>query len=237
MLLVGDQAKVNELEICCYNASDAKSALASGADRVELCAGEPEGGTTPSLGTLRLVADQLAPRIFVMVRPRGLSFVYSQDEVAAMVIDASTVADLGFAGIVVGALTPTGELDIPTLVTVVEAARRRKPDISVTFHRAFDEVVDPLRSARILADVGVDRILSSGQAATAEQGIGLLTELAGAAVPTIMAGGGVRPGNVDQFLAAGITNVHSSAQIAPGAGVSPATVAELAAAVHKGTRP
>lgn len=234
---MGDEQKTNELEICCYNAHDAKLALECGADRVELCAGEPEGGTTPSLGTLTVVADQLGPRIFVMVRPRGRTFVYDSDEVAAMAIDASVIARLGFAGIVVGALTPTGELDIPTLTTVVQAARQENPDINVTFHRAFDEVRDPRGSAQTLAGLGIDRILSSGQAPTAHAGIGLLTELAAGTGPTMMAGGGVRPQNVELFLAAGITDVHSSAQAAPGAGVDPETVAKLVTAVHKGTQP
>lgn len=221
-----------ELEICCYTVAGALTAQRAGADRIELCAGEPEGGTTPSLGALEVARQHVTIPVFPMVRPRGGTFVFDQFELAQMLHDAERIAMLGFPGLVIGALDADGWLATDQLAALIARARAVNPDISITFHRAFDAVSDPLAAFSWLRGEGVDRILTSGQQPTAVDGIALISELAMFDGPAIMPGGGVRPDNVEQFVAAGVTNVHSSASTEPGAGVSADLVEALAQLVH-----
>ena len=146
------------LEICCYSVADAVIAQNSGADRIELCAGRPEGGTTPSVGFLVQAANELKIPVFPMIRPRGGDFVYDDLEFAAMQVDARMVAEQGFGGIVFGILDDDSFVDVPRCAQLLAEVRGINPSIEVTFHRAFDEVTDPRRSYRVLNELGFTRV-------------------------------------------------------------------------------
>ena len=196
------------LEVCCYSMACAREAQRRGADRIELCAAPLEGGLTPSLGVLKSVRREVSIPVHPIVRPRGGDFCYTDDEFAAMLEDVRTVRELGFPGVVIGVLDAEGGVDTGRMVQVMAAAG----PLAVTFHRAFDMCADPLQAFDKLAELGVKRILTSGQQPSAEKGLSLIRELIGQGdAPIIMAGAGVRAGNLAQFLAAGVKEVHSSA--------------------------
>ncbi|EOL8956277.1 copper homeostasis protein CutC [Cronobacter dublinensis] len=198
------------LEICCYSLACAVTAQEAGADRIELCSAVNEGGLTPSAGVLKGVRAQLTLPVHPIVRPRGGDFCYRADEFATMLDDIAFIRELGFAGLVTGVLNEDGEVDIARMRKIMRAA----DGMAVTFHRAFDMCASPLKALEELTDLGVARILTSGQQATAEKGISLITELKRQSrAPIIMAGAGVRLSNLDLFLAQGIDELHSSAGI------------------------
>ncbi|MFW0856375.1 copper homeostasis protein CutC [Cronobacter dublinensis] len=198
------------LEICCYSLACAVTAQEAGADRIELCSAVNEGGLTPSAGVLKGARAQLTLPVHPIVRPRGGDFCYRADEFATMLDDIAFIRELGFAGLVTGVLHEDGEVDIARMRKIMRAA----DGMAVTFHRAFDMCASPLKALEELTDLGVARILTSGQQATAEKGISLITELKRQSrAPIIMAGAGVRLSNLDLFLAHGIDELHSSAGI------------------------
>lgn len=195
------------VEACVDTLESALAAQAGGADRVELCDDLVEGGTTPSAGTIGLCCERLALPVFVMIRPRAGDFHYSGDELEVMRRDIRVAASLGAAGVVVGALTPDGAVDVRCTRALVEAAR----PMSVTFHRAFDACRDPEAALEALITLGVDRVLTSGGAATAEQGVerlGALVRQAAGRI-AILAGGSVNEANAARIVAAsGVREVH-----------------------------
>ncbi|WP_449548527.1 copper homeostasis protein CutC [Lelliottia amnigena] len=196
------------LEICCYSAECAVTAQQYGADRIELCAAPKEGGLTPSYGVLKSVRQTVTIPVHPIIRPRGGDFFYSASEFDAMLEDIALVRDLGFPGLVIGLLDEDGNVDMPRMRQVMTAAK----GMAVTFHRAFDMCKNPLQAFDNLAELGVARILTSGQASSAEKGIKLITELkAHSGVPIIMAGAGVRASNLEIFINAGVEELHSSA--------------------------
>ena len=196
------------LEICCYSTECAVIAQQNGADRIELCAAPLEGGLTPSYGVLRATRQRVTIPIHPIIRPRGGDFCYTDGEFAAMLEDVRQVRSLGYPGVVIGVLNPEGQVDIPRMRQIMVAAG----PLAVTFHRAFDMCANPLQAADALAELGVARILTSGQQPSAEKGISLIRELiARNDTPTIMAGAGVRASNLSLFLEAGVKEVHSSA--------------------------
>lgn len=196
------------LEICCYGVEDALIAAQHGADRIEFCAAPKEGGLTPSFGALQAVREAVTIPVHPIVRPRGGDFCYRDDEFQVLLADIARVRELGFPGVVTGVLNEDGEVDVARMAQIMRAAE----GMAVTFHRAFDMCADPYQAVEILAQSGVARILTSGQQATAEKGVSLITELnALPGVPIIMAGAGVRPDNLELFLRAGVKEVHSSA--------------------------
>ncbi|MBM3072590.1 copper homeostasis protein CutC [Enterobacter sp. RHBSTW-00994] len=196
------------LEICCYSMECAVTAQHYGADRIELCAAPKEGGLTPSYGVLMSVRREVTIPVHPIIRPRGGDFCYTTDEFSAMLDDIRLVRDLGFQGLVIGLLDEEGHVDMPRMRQVMKAAE----GLAVTFHRAFDMCADPLQAFDNLAELGVARILTSGQQASAEKGLQLITELkAHSGVPIVMAGAGVRASNLDKFLNAGVEELHSSA--------------------------
>ena len=196
------------LEVCCYSMACAQEAQRCGADRIELCAAPHEGGLTPSLGVMKTVRETVTIPVHPIIRPRGGDFCYTESEFAAMLDDVATVRELGFPGVVIGVLDADGRVDIARMQKIMAAAG----SLAVTFHRAFDMCADPYQAYRTLADFGVARILTSGQQASAEKGLSLITELIALGdTPTIMAGAGVRAANLAKFLQAGVKEVHSSA--------------------------
>ena len=183
------------------------AAQEGGADRVELCAGIPEGGTTPSYGEIAIAREVLThTRLHVIIRPRGGDFLYSDIEIRTMLKDIE-MAD----GVVFGCLTAEGEVDLPVMQKLMEAAQ----GLSVTFHRAFDVCHNPQRALEQIIKLGCNRILTSGQQSTAELGIPLLEELQKQAAGRIMllAGCGVNENNIARIAAeTGINEFHFSAR-------------------------
>lgn len=200
------------IEVCANSAQSCVEAEAGGAARVELCAGIPEGGTTPSYGEI-VMARQSTERIaiHVLIRPRAGDFLYTETEVGAMLHDIQVAHQLGVQGVVIGCLTPDGDIDESLLERLMAAAR----PLSVTFHRAFDVCRDPRASLELLIRHGVDRVLTSGQEATAVQGIPLLRELVSQADGriVIMPGCGVRADNIARIESeTGAREFHTSAR-------------------------
>lgn len=199
-------------EVCVDSVDGAAAAAAGGAQRVELCADLHAGGTTPSAGTIEAALDTLPGlRVHVLIRPRPGDFTYSPAEVDVMCRDVDAVRRAGAHGVVVGALTRAGDLALDVIGALVDAAG----DLDLTFHRAFDLARDPRGALDEIAGLGIGRLLTSGQQASAEAGAGLIAELVGRAGDrlSVMPGGGVTPSNVGALLAAtGVREVHFSAR-------------------------
>ncbi|MCD8041932.1 MAG: copper homeostasis protein CutC [Tannerellaceae bacterium] len=200
------------IEICANSAQSCVEAEAGGAARVELCAGIPEGGTTPSYGEIKTAQDLTTSiAINVIIRPRGGDFLYSEAEIQSMLYDIEMAKQLQLYGVVVGCLTKEGDIDVPLLKRLVEAAQ----PLSVTFHRAFDVCRDPFVALEQIIEAGCDRILTSGQQPDAVQGIPLLAELVKRAGDRIiiMPGCGVRETNIAQIeRETGAHEFHTSAR-------------------------
>jgi copper homeostasis protein len=197
------------LEICCYSEDDIISAIQGGAQRIELCAGQRDGGTTPSYGAL-LQARQYLPKIdiVVMIRPRGGDFCYTRSELQQMVEDIKLVEQLGFNGVVFGALTQQASVDLDACKPLMAASTH----LASTFHRAFDCTANPTIAAKQLSELGISRVLSSGQQNHIEQGLTLLLALQQQHqdIEWIVAGG-VRAHNLAMLKNQGIKQFHSAA--------------------------
>lgn len=203
--------KENLLEVCAGDIESVVAAAAGGAQRVELCSALADGGITPSTGFIRQALLVGGPKVHVLIRPRGGDFLYSPAEVAAMTDDIVAARETGAHGVVIGALTPDGDIDIAACRRMVEAAA----GMNVTFHRAFDLCRDPFEALRQIIDLGCNRLLTSGQAASAIEGVELLRELVEKADGklTILAGGGVNPENAAEIIRRlGTNEVHASAR-------------------------
>ena len=195
------------LEMCVDSVEAALAAQEGRAGRVELCADLLEGGITPSIGTISLACERLAIPVNVIIRPRGGDFVYTEAEFEAMRRDVAAAKDAGASGVVIGLLTPEGEVDLPRIRALIAAAR----PLTVTFHRAFDMARDPYAALEALLALGVDRLLTSGQEESALAGMDLIAELVRRAAGRliVMPGGGVTPRNVGRILSAtGAREVH-----------------------------
>jgi len=204
-----------ELEICVFSVESALSAQKAGAGRVELCSGFTEGGLTPSAGTIRMVRKLLNIECYVMIRPRGGDFCYTDTEFEQMHYDIEYAKSCGVNGVVLGALQPNGHINIIRTRDLVQHAAPLK----VTFHRAFDLAVNPLRALDDLVACGCSRILTSGQKATALEGLDTIKKLVASSAGRIdiMAGSGVNPENACKFIEAGVQALHFSAKkIKPG---------------------
>ncbi|MEG1401549.1 copper homeostasis protein CutC [Bacteroides sp.] len=198
-------------EICTNSVESCLAAQEGGAQRIELCAGIPEGGTTPSWGEIATARELLQIKLHVIIRPRGGDFLYSPVELSTMVKDIEAARQLRADGVVFGCLTADGEIDLDAMKTLMKAAE----GLSVTFHRAFDVCRQPQQALEQLIALGCERILTSGQQATAEQGIPLLKELHQQAAGRIilLAGCGVNEGNIARIASeTGIREFHFSAR-------------------------
>ena len=199
------------LEICIDGVVSAVAAAAGGADRVELCANLPEGGTTPSAGMIRTVRAAFPRGLMVIIRPRGYDFLYAGSELAAMLDDIRVARDLGADGVVIGCLTPDGRVDRDRCQRLIAAAG----PLDVTFHRAFDMTRDLGEAMEDIIGLGIKRILTSGGQTDVPAGIPVLTELAEQAAGrvSIMPGGGVTEDNIGDIVrATGVTEIHLSAR-------------------------
>jgi copper homeostasis protein len=198
------------IEVCAYSLESCINAQSGGAGRIELCGGLGEGGTTPSAGLIELVKQHIEIPVYVMIRPRGGDFVYDFFEEEIMRKDIDLAKKLGANGVVLGILSPDGQVDVARTKALVDYAFPMK----VTFHRAFDLTPDPLKALAAVIETGAERILTSGQQPSAIQGIDLLRQLAKTANGSIeiMAGGGVNAGNATELAGAGVHALHLTAK-------------------------
>jgi copper homeostasis protein len=182
------------LEVCVDSIDSALNAELGGAGRIELCDNLPEGGTTPGYGTMVMVREQLELGLFVLIRPRGGDFLYSDLEFEAMKKDIRSAKEIGADGVVFGVLNPDGSIDIERN----RILRGLAEPMGTTFHRAFDLSADPVQNMEDIIKIGMDRILTSGQAPTALEGKATIRELirnAGKRI-SIMPGGGINEENI-----------------------------------------
>lgn len=205
-------------EICANSVASCIAAQEGGADRVELCAGIPEGGTTPSYGMIRSARSNINIGLNVIIRPRGGDFLYSEEEIQEMIYDIHAAKELGADGLVFGCLTSEGDVDISVMKRLMEAAG----SIPVTFHRAFDHTRDPFKALEDIISLGCARILTSGCQPTAYEGAPLIARLIIAAGDRIivMPGCGITEYNIREI--SGMTNAkeyHFSAREAVESGM------------------
>ena len=186
-------------EICVDSVAGVRVAKAAGAARVELCASLIEGGITPSRGMIRQARTVAGIKLHVIIRPRGGDFLFDDDEFAAMEADIETAKAEGADGVVIGQLATDGRIDVARTRDLMARAR----PLAVTFHRAFDMTPDPLEALETLVELGIDRVLTSGQEASVLEGLPLIRELVEKAGQRIivMPGGGITARNAGRIIA------------------------------------
>ena len=160
-------------EACVESFEKALEAQNHGANRIELCENLIVGGTTPSYGTVKVCLEKLNIPIFPMIRARGGNFVYSKDEIEIMKEDIKLFKELGVKGIVLGCLTFENKIDLELTRELVDLAY----PMEVTFHKAIDEIQNPLDYIDDLVNIGIKRILTSGGKATALEGSNLINQM------------------------------------------------------------
>jgi copper homeostasis protein len=199
------------LEVCANSFQSAKNAQDASAHRIELCENLEIGGVTPSQSLLKQVSEELNIPAFILIRPRGGDFVYSKDEFEVMKSDILICKQLGFNGIVSGVLNTDLTIDIERTAELIALS---KP-LEFTFHRAFDELTNPVESLEQLVNIGANRILTSGQEDTAAEGIHLINTLNHLAKKRIiiMAGSGINADNALRFKSIGLKEIHGSASV------------------------
>ena len=208
-----NQFFMRKIEVCCGSLDEAREAEAGGAIRVELCAAISCGGVTPSHGTIEcVVAEGLQLDVNVLIRAREGGFCYSPAEVETMCHDIEFCREAGVDGVVIGALTAEGDIDMEACRKMVAAAG----DMSITFHRAFDICRNPHEALEQIIELGCHRLLTSGQQATAAEGAAFIADLIKRAAGRliIMPGAGVKPNNIAALeQASGATEFHSTSAI------------------------
>ena len=195
------------IEACVDSIDSAIEAELGGAERIELCGELLQGGVTPSAGLIGAVWERIDVALFVLIRPRTGDFLYSTDERDVMLRDIALARSLDVDGVVLGALTAQGDIDVELMRVLIDAAR----PMQVTFHRAFDFARDQDAAIDALMQLGVDRVLTSGGAATALEGTASLAGLVQrtANAMTVLAGGSITASNVAQVVReSGVREVH-----------------------------
>ena len=198
---------MNTLEICVDTPDDLVAAIEAGVDRIELCCALDLGGLTPSPGLIEAAKSSPVP-IYAMIRPRGRDFVYSEAELVSMEADIQAMRYAGFAGVVFGALTRKGQLDVSALKRLCAAS----DGLGMTLHRAVDEMDPPMAAIKTAIALGFERILTSGGAGTAVEGVNEIAAMISAADGQIeiMAGSGVSFRNIDLLRKANVWSFHAS---------------------------
>lgn len=188
---------MKKLEIACFNLESALIAQKAGADRVELCADISVGGTTPTIEMIQQACKNLSIDLFVMIRPRGGNFVYSELELEQMVSEIKTIKKLGVNGFVFGILDVDKTVNIEQNKALIELA---KP-LPCTFHRAFDEVFNYKKALEDIVSCGFSTILTSGTFPNVMEGKEVLKQLVIHANNRIeiMPGGGLRSTNISEL--------------------------------------
>lgn len=201
------------LEICCADSDSVIAAVNGGADRIELCMALDCGGLTPSSALIKYATSISPILVNVLIRPREGDFIYTDTEARIMEQDITFAAKAGAAGVVVGALTTEGEIDIPLCQRLIETAHDN--GLNVTFHRAFDLCREPMEAFRQIMSLGCDRLLTSGQAPSAIAGARLIAQLKqmSQGKTIILAGAGVHPDNAAEIIRlTGVSELHASAK-------------------------
>ncbi len=197
-----------KLEVCVADPASLAAAIEGGAERIELCSALELGGLTPSFGLMALAAEADIPT-YALIRPRPGDFVFDQDDYGAMLYDIQAVRAAGLDGVVLGCSRPNGEIDDKMLSRLIGEAE----GLGLTLHRAFDLVPDIAEAVEIAAGLGFERILTSGGAPTALEGLDnlALAHATAAGRVKIMAGSGLNPDNVGRLIdAVPVDEVHSS---------------------------
>lgn len=185
------------LEVCVGNYLEAVAAFKNGGNRIELCDNLQEGGTTPSYGTIKKSIENISIPVNVIIRPRGGDFNYSDEEFEIMKEDIEICKKLKVNGIVFGILNEDNTVDIYRNKILKECAG----ELQTTFHMAFDEIEDKKAAIDILADLGIDRILTRGGEIGAPNNVEILKELieyAGDRI-IVMPGGGINSNNREEI--------------------------------------
>lgn len=202
------------LEVCVDNVDGLAAALTGGADRIELCSTLEVGGLTPSYGLLRAASGSPVP-VVAMIRPRGGDFCFNDAEIRQMLDEIDAVAAAGLQGVVLGASLADGQLDTRTLERLIGHAKDH--GLRCTLHRAIDLSPDLAHATRLAIELGFERILTSGGAKSAPDGLAGLQncfETAAGRI-AIMPGAGINPANVDLLLARlPLTDIHASCSLA-----------------------
>lgn len=200
------------LEVTVDSITSMLTAIKAGADRIELCSAHSLGGLTPSYGLMKRAKELTDIEIFILIRPRSGDFLYDEHEFETMKEDISVVKEMGFDGIVTGVLLSDGRIDIERMRELVEVAKPLK----VVFHRAFDDAKDPIEDVDKLIEMGVIRILTSGQRANALEGAEYIAEVQkrfGNQID-IMPGAGVNADNIEEiYNITGCTHYHLSGKV------------------------
>jgi copper homeostasis protein len=199
------------VEIAAFTPNAAIAAASSGANRVELCSGYSEGGLSPSAGTIMKVRESISIPIHVMIRPRIGDFIYNLFEKECILQDIAFCKQVGIDGIVIGALTSEGEIDVDFIKRVVSESQ----PMSVTFHRAFDLCSNLFESMEVLILCGVNRILTSGGKPNVEEGLEVIAALVSQAEGriVILPGGGVNSENANRIIEeTNVVELHLSAK-------------------------
>ena len=201
----------SDLEVCAFGIQSCLTAEKVGAVRVELCDNPIEGGTTPSYAAIKRVRERISIQLYPIIRPRSMNYLYDNDEWNIVVNDILICKELHCDGVSVGVQTIKGEIDADKMKYLVEIAY----PMHITCNRAFDAVPNPYKALEILIDAGCKRVLTSGLAATAPEGMEMLKNLVIQAKGriSIMPGAGVRSSNVATLKAVtGARDFHTSAR-------------------------
>lgn len=199
------------LEIAANSLASAVAAAEAGANRIELCSSLGEGGITPSYATIALARERLRIPLYVLIRPRAGDFRYNEFEIDTMLGDVEQCSRLGCDGVVIGALDADGNIELAQCRQLIAVAGK----LGVTFHRAFDVARDPEQALEDIVALGCERILTSGQGATATEGVALIRTLVerSARRIVIMPGAGINAGNIGSLCArTGAAEFHASAK-------------------------
>lgn len=200
------------LEVCVDSYTSMITAKKAGADRIELCSALNIGGLTPSYGLMKKAKELKDIEVFIMIRPRSGDFLYDDNEIETMKSDIILAKEMGFQGIVTGILLSDGKIDIVRMKELVKIAHPLK----VVLHRAFDDAKDPIEDVPKLIEMGICRILTSGQRKNALEGaiyIGEIQKNFGGFI-TIMPGCGVNANNLEEiYKLTGCTNFHLSGKV------------------------
>lgn len=212
------------IEVCCPDIHSVQRAIEGGADRIELCRALELDGLTPTREDIRMavaMCHRAGVKVHVLIRSREGDFTYSTPQEALQMTEEITMAlDEGADGVVLGALTPEGDIDTVLCRAWIETARQhprvkggKLRDLGITFHRAFDVCRNPMEAVEDIVALGCNRLLTSGQAPSAVEGMPLLARLVQATAGrlTILAGAGVSAANYRQIMKeTGVSEVHGS---------------------------
>ncbi|KJY88126.1 copper homeostasis protein CutC [Vibrio neptunius] len=199
------------VEVCIDNIESLHLAIEGGAGRIELCSSLALGGLTPSFGLMKQAGKLSSVPVYAMIRPRQGDFLYTEQEIESMLIDIEAAADAGLQGVVLGTLNEDGHIDMNAAQRLVNQAKSLK--LGVTFHRAIDQCADYQRSIADIAELGCERVLTSGLASNIDQGLDVLRHMVELADDrfSIMAGAGLNAENVYKIVSeSAVQEVHLS---------------------------